>query len=85
MLERTTWNKVMDCDQVAVHGATSVELEPHQISGVGKMGINSVTVSKESNGYEISLEVCFDLCSGLTKEQVIAKLRELQALDGDWE
>lgn len=86
MHDLTTWDKVIECGESACHGATSKELEMHELATIDAVGINSITVSEDHPGrYSISLEVCLDLCSDLSKEQVEAKLQKLQALDGEWE
>lgn len=82
MLELTTWGKAIERDQGgACHGPTGGSM---RLGGINA-DINSITVSKENNGYCISLEVIFELSNDLTKEQVVEKLRELQALDNEWE
>ena len=81
MHDLTTWNAVIKRGESACHGPTSKELEIHQT-----VDIRSITVSEDDPGqYSISLEVSFDFCESLSKEQVEVRLRELGALDEEWE
>jgi hypothetical protein len=84
MQDLTTWHDAIKPYGNACHGPTGVSLALHNIHDAGD--VHSVSVTENSDGtYDISLNLLVDYCSGISKEQVIKKLRDLQALDDEWE
>lgn len=78
----TTWEKAIKCCESAVHGPAG---ESTSLDGINA-DINSIIVTKEHDGnYSIHLEVIFISGEDITAEQVVKFLKELSALDEEWE
>ena len=85
MQKLTKLDKIHQRGDSACHGATGVNIDLHQVSD-NIAGISGIMVSKDAQGkYNITLEVFVEFANGLSREQLIEKLRELQALDENWE
>jgi hypothetical protein len=70
----------------AMHERTQASVDLHQVPSASNVGVNGILVSKDDQGkYSITLEVFVEFAAGLAREQLIEKLRELQALDENWE
>ena len=86
MQKLTKLDKIHQQGDSAMHERTQASVDLREIPNIDNVGVGGILVSKDNQGkYSITLEVFVEFANGLSREELIEKLRELQALDENWE
>lgn len=85
MQKLTKLDKIHQRGDSAMHERTGAYIDLHEVPNIDNVGVGGILVSKDDNGYNITIETFVEIASGLSREQLIEKLRALQALDENWE
>ena len=86
MQKLTKLDKIHQRGDSAMHERTEASVDLRQVPNIDNVDVNGILVSKDVHGkYSVTIETFVEIASGLTREQLIDKLRVLQALDEDWE